>query len=151
MAPAPPETQARHALIASLQDEFATEQIPVESDKLHGSIGHEGPKIGVYPDRTSSSSTNRYVSEIEIVVQFYDRYTLKVDPKQKVSPDKIESYADRFRRKLAERTTDPRTGSVWYFTLERIDYPDDPTGNKTRFEARLRARGNNTALVETVE
>lgn len=145
----PPETQARESMIALLATEFAAEQFPIRDDKLHASLGSKGTILGVYCDRTVSSPRNRYVSEIEVVVQFYARYDLRVDPEQSVSPKVIEAFADRFRRALQAGGADPNTGSVWYFTLERIDYPDDPTGNKSRFEAYLRARGNNTALVET--
>lgn len=143
-----PETEARNALIAALTAEFAADQFPVRDDKLHGSIGKDGTVIAVYADRMISSPANRYVGEVECVVQFYGKYDLKVDPTQTVSPSTIEARADRFRTALRQGT-DPNTGSVWYFTLERIEYPDDPTGNKTRFEAYVRARGNNTALVET--
>lgn len=149
MPATPPETQAREAMIALLGTEFAPEQFPVRDDKLHASLGSKATTLGVYCARTISSPRDRYVSEIEVVVQFYARYDLRVDPEQTVSPKPIEAFAERFRQALQAGSSDPNTGSVWYFTLERIDYPDDPTGNKTRFEAYLRARGNNTALVET--
>lgn len=142
-----PETEARTALIALLAAEFAPEQFPIKDDKIHRSLGAAGTVLGVYPLRTSSSPRDRYVSEMELVVQFYGRYDLKVDPKQTVSPTTIETFADRFRNALRTRNPDPNSPGVWYFTLERIEYMDDPTGNKTRFEATLIARGNNGALL----
>lgn len=130
-----------------LGDEFAAEGFPVKDDKLHRSLGAKGTVLGVYANRATASPRNRMVNEMEVVVQFYGKYDLKVDPEQTVSPSKIEGFADRFRNALRTRQPDPNTSAVWYFTLERIEYPDDPTGNKTRFEATLVARGNNGALL----
>lgn len=143
-----PETSARDALILLLSTEFGPDQFPVKSDKLHGSLGSDGTVIGVYPERMVSNPSQRLEAQYPLVVQFYGKYTLKVDPKQTVDPRWIEERAERFRRAL-RTITDPRTGEVWYFNLERVEYPDDPTGNKSRFEAYLTARGNNTALIET--
>jgi hypothetical protein len=144
---AAPETEARKALIDMLAAEFAAEGFPIKDDKVHRSAGASGTVLGVYPNRTTSSQRDRYVSEMEMVVQLYGQYDLKVDPQQAISPSRIEEFADRFRNALRTRNPDPRSPGVWYFTLERIEYPDDPTGNKTRFEATLTARGNNGALL----
>lgn len=144
---AAPETDARNALIALLAAEFSAEQFPIKDDKLNRSLGSKGTIMAVYPERTVSSTRDRYVNEMSLVVQFYGRYDLRVDPQQTVSPSKVEAFADRFRNALRTRNPDPNSPGVWYFTLERIEYPDDPTGNKTRFEAHLTARGNNGALL----
>lgn len=145
---AAPETTARNALISLLATVFAAEQFPIKDDRLHESLGWDGTVIGVSPERTSSDQGNRYVSNIEILVQFYGKYNKEVDPRQTVSPSVVEGFAERFRNSL-RGNADPNTGEVWYFTLERIEYPRDPTGNKTRFEAYLTAKGNNSALMET--
>lgn len=145
-----PETTARQSLIAVLATEFAAEQFPIKDDRIHQSLGHSGTVIGVSPERTISAPDNRYVNQIEILVQFYGKYNKEVDPKQTVSPSTVEGFAERFRSALRTGGVDPNTGLVWYFVLDRIEYPPDPTGNKTRFEAFLVARGNNSALVETV-
>jgi hypothetical protein len=143
-----PETQAREALITMLRTTFAGDQFPVKDDKLHASLGDSGTIIGVYPERTTASSRDNYVNEYELVVQFYGSYTLEVNREQNVSPSIIERQAERFRQAIRSGV-DPRTGAVWYFNVTRISYPDDPTGNKTRFEATILARGNNSALIET--
>ena len=143
-----PETIARQSLISLLETEFAPEAIPVKDDKIHRSLGNEGPVIGVSPVRSGPSGRDYHVLQAEVLVQFYGRYTLEVDVKQTVSPATIEDYAERFRN--AVRTSgDPNNNSVWFFNVERIEFPDDPTGNKTRFEAYLTAKGNNPALTET--
>lgn len=143
-----PETVASLALAAMIEAEFAAEGFKVKQDKLHGSVGHLGTTIGVYPQRTASSSANRYVSEMTLVVQFYAKYTLKIDPEQAVNPAIIAGFADRFRNALRTANPDPNTSGVWYFTLDRVDYVPDPTGNISRFEATLVARGNNGALIQ---
>jgi hypothetical protein len=144
-----PETIAREALIEALRMEFAAEQFPVMDDKLHASLGEARTVLGVFPERSVSNSNDKYMTQFELVVQFYGKYNLEVNREETVSPSTIESFAERFRQSIREGV-DPRTGQVWYFDLQRINYPDDPTGNKTRFEAFITARGNNSALLETV-
>lgn len=144
----PPETLARTGLMDILTAEFATDGFSVLDDKLHGSVGRDGTRIAVYTERFVPNFSNRYVGESECVVQFYGKYDLKVDPNQTVSPGIIEARAERFRTAL-RAFSEPGTGDRWYYRLERLEYPDDPTGNKTRFEAYVRAFANNTALVET--
>lgn len=141
-----PETVAREALITALTNEFRPEQFAVKDDKLHGSVGDSGTTIGVYPLKSQVSSKDAQMAEYTLVVQFYGAYKLETNPRQLVSPKAIEEYAERFRKKI-KAGIDPRTGAVWYFELIVIDYPDDPTGNKTRFEAHVLARGNNTSLI----
>lgn len=142
-----PETQARQALIGMLAAEFVEEAFPIKDDKLHGSVGRDGTVLAVYPERTVSSVRDRYVSEMNMVVQFYGKFDAMVDPNQTVSPAIIEGYADRFRNALRTSNPDPNTGAVWYFTLLAVNYTPDPTGNISRFEAHLLARGNNGALI----
>ncbi len=142
-----PETVARQALITMLAAEFAAEAFPIRDDKIHGSVGHSGTVLGVYPERSMSASNDRFVNQMDFVVQFYGKYDLEIDPNQTVSPAATEEYADRFRNALRTRSPDPNTGGVWYFRLERIDYVDDPTGNRTRFHAFVTAFGNNGAHI----
>lgn len=143
-----PETIAREALIEALRTEFAIEQFPVFNDKLHASLGDSRTVLGVYPERSVSNAQDKYITQFELVVQFFGKYNLEVDREQTVSPSIIETYAERFRRSIREGV-DPKTGQIWYFDLQRIVYPPDPTGNISRFEAFLTARGNNSALLET--
>lgn len=143
-----PETTARLALINVIQTEFATEGFVVKGDHLHESLGMKGTVIGVSPNR-SRPNNSRYIElETTILVQFYGKWDKNVNPEQSVDPTKIETYAERFRRAL--RTGDPNGNSVWFFNLSDVNYPADPTGNKTRFEATVVAVGSNPALIETV-
>lgn len=143
-----PETTARNALIAHLEEVFSSEKFPVLSDKLHGSVGYTGTQIGVYPLRATPWRSDVYVLDVELVVQFYGEYNLEVDPTQTVDPTTVEECAERFRRSMRENL-DPGTDEVWYFQLKDLKYTPDPTGNISRFDAVLVARCRNAEYVET--
>jgi hypothetical protein len=140
--PVAPETEGREALINALKKIYEAEKFGVRSDKLHGSLGFQGTVLGVSPVRFAPWSKDYNVNQYEFLVQFYHAYTKEVNPNQVVDPAVIEGYANRFREGIKEGT-DPKTGHLWYFTLLRINYPDDPTGNKSRYEAFVTGWGNN--------
>lgn len=143
-----PSTETRQIIKALVEAEFATENFKVANDRLHGSLGHDRTRLGCFPGREVASPANYQVLETEVLFQFYGKYTKDVDPEQKVDPEKVEGYAERFRQAL-EKGNSPGTRAVWYFDVLEIAYPPDPTGNMTRFEARVLARGENSNLVET--
>lgn len=142
-----PETTARLKLKQLLDAEFAPEGFATDNDRLHGSIGWKGTRIATSPVRSSPKANDFNVMRMELLVQFYGKWSKEVNPEQKVDPEVIEVFAERFRRAL--RTGDPNTSSVWFFRLLSISYPPDPTGNLTRFEAQVEAVANNPALLET--
>lgn len=142
-----PETAARMSLIAMINTEFAPEVFHAQDDFIHDSLGDKRTSIGVSPVRTRPYPRDEQVITIEILVQFYSKYDLKIDPTQRVSPVKIETYAERFRRAI--RVSDPKRNDVWFFKVLDLSYPNDPTGNKTRFEAVVAAVGQNSALIES--
>lgn len=143
-----PTTTARLALMAVLADEFSVEGFTVVGDILHRSLGRDGKtRIGVSPLQETQYSRNALVNEPRLLVQFYGAWPDKIDPKTTVDPTKIETYAERFRRALHGH--DPKTNTLWFFDKLEITYPHDPTGNATRFEARVTAMGSNSMLVET--
>ena len=141
-------TTARKAVVNILRTEFAPEGYSVLEDRLHRSLGRDGrTRIGVSPDREQPVRENINAEVFRIAVQFYGNWKDQIKADEVVDPTDIETKAERFKRAL--RTGDPDTDSVWYFVLESINYPDDPTGNATRFEAVVNAFGTNSALVET--
>jgi hypothetical protein len=142
-----PETEARAALKAVIDTEFATEGFTAANDRLHGSLGWKGTVIGLSPIQAAPQVQEQAVLRSRIMVQFYGKWDKKIDPTQSVDPVTIETYAERFRNAI--RTGDPDSNSVWFFRLISIQYPPDPTGNITRFEATVEAVGNNSALYET--
>jgi hypothetical protein len=139
-----PETVARQKLQLILQTAFATEQFKVLMDKLSPSIGSNGVRIGISPIVSAPAPNNEKVLNMSILVQFYGKWKQEVNPDSVIDPALIESYAERFREAILNN--DPKTNQVWYFRVLSVTYVDDPTGNKTRFEANVLAVGENPAI-----
>lgn len=130
--------------------EFATEGFSMIFDNLHQSLGRYRVDVGIAPDYDAPMSSGAIVQETWVIVKFYDLWTDEISPDTVVNPVRITAFAERFRDALRRaQASDPGTGQVWYFDVRRVSYPDDPTGNKTRFEAQIRAFGNNSNLIET--
>lgn len=149
-AVASPYEAVATALKAIIDAEFAAENIVAIHDNLHEALGQKRVAVGIAPIEDLVMGSNNVVQETWAEVRFYDLWDAKVDPAQQVDPLKITAYAERFRdacRRASAST--PGTGQVWYFDVRRIQYPNDPTGNKSRFVATVRAYGNNSGLVET--
>lgn len=143
-----PYTQAADALKLIIDAEYAPEGWTAIHDNLHPAVGLQGTRIGIAPEEETPRPGNMVQTDIAITVKFYKRWDADVDETKKVDPRPITELAERFRVAL-KNTADPNTDKVWYFNLVRMRYPNDPTGNKTRFEADLVAYGTNTALYET--
>lgn len=150
MAGSPYETAA--TIIKTVIDtEFAPEHISAIHDNLHESLGRHRVAVGIAPVEETARSGNAIVQDTMIEVKFYDLWTNEIDPETVVNPFKITAYAERLRSSLGRtRASTPGTGEVWYFDVLRVAYPNDPTGNKTRFVATIRAVGNNSGVVETI-
>lgn len=129
---------------------FAAEGFVAAHDQLHESLGWNGTQIGIAPIR-DVVNTNNYIQETWIQVQFFGQWMKEITPTTAVDPRIVTNYAERFRRAVQDRVVPPIgiADVMWYFNLVEIEYPRDPNGNNTRFVARLRAWGNNSALVET--
>lgn len=143
-----PYSQIADALKAIIDAEFAAESYTAIHDNLHPAVGSEGTRIGIAPEEETPRVGNMLQQDTAITVKFYRRWDPDVDPLKKVDPRPITVFAERFRRAIQAAQT-PGNNRVWYFNLVRVRYPNDPVGNKTRFEADLVAYGNNSALVET--
>ena len=143
-----PYSEAANALFDIITDEFAPEGFRVLHDNLHPAVGAEGTRIGIAPEAEVPVTTNLIVNDIRIVVKFHGRFNGEVDPNMRVDPRKVTNYAERFRRAI-QRANSLGTQGVWFWNLVSVQYPDDPTGNKTRFWATIVAKGQNSALVET--
>lgn len=118
-------------------------------DKLHRSVGHDGiGRIGISPNSAQPWPRDQQVEAVEVLVQVYGPYELKVDANQTVDPAVVEDFAERFQRGIKAAGT-ASTSRSWYYNVIRVEFPDDPTGNKSRFEAVLQGYGQNPALVET--
>lgn len=143
-----PATALRDRLRSIIDAEFTAEGIVTRSDKLHESLGSDGAVAAVYPDFEQPNDAVMVAQEAHIIVQFFNAYDLKIDPTQEVDPGVIENYAERFKRACKAGGSYVGDQHDWYFNVVRIDYPDDPTGNKSRFVAEVTGFANNPA--ETV-
>lgn len=141
---------AATALKSIIDAEFTDRSLTAIHDKLHESLGYRRAEVGVSPVREAPMPGNEVVGLMYILVQWYDLWDKEINNEQQVNPFPITEMADRFRRAVERYSaTTPGSTEVWYFKVTEINYPDDPTGNKTRFEATVQAYGQNTGLMET--
>jgi hypothetical protein len=128
--------------------EFADEfNLIVAHDRIHESVGIDGMvRVGISPEEEMESG---YESRMTILIQFYGTWVEDVDPLQVVDPRVITNKAERLKTALQnERTVG--TPEAWFFDVTNIRFPNDPTGNKSRFEMGVSVRGNNTGLIESI-
>lgn len=138
------------AIKSVFDQEFAAEGFVMVFDRLHESLGRNRVDVGIAPTEDAPMDGNAVVQQTFVEVRFYDLWRQEISPETVVNPTRITGFAERFRRSLKEAgALDPATEMVWFFDVQRVTYPPDPTGNITRFHAQIRAFGNNAALVET--
>lgn len=139
-----------NALESIINAEFTDLEIVAVHDNLHESLGRKRRECGIAPVEDDIPSSNGLVLASVAEIRFYDFWKQEISPETAVDPRIITNYAERFRRAVhAARANQVGTGVMWYFDVRRIQYPNDPTGNKTRFHAQVRGYGNNSGLVET--
>jgi hypothetical protein len=148
MAVTSTSTVAREEVIAALNAEFAGE-VDFISDKLDDSLGSDGNYGAVYPYLEEPQLGQLNVWDSRMVIQLFLQWDKVVDPHQQVDPAIIEQMAERLKRALQGDPSSGNTPHFWYMNIIRIEYPDDPTGNKTRLEAIVEASGQNSAIIET--
>lgn len=147
-----PETALRARLIAALEDEFETEGIKFLNDKLHDSKGREGAIGGVYPGPSQVQLSNELILEPTAYVQLFGKWTAEVDPNKTVDPTPIEEWAERIRRACqSDEVEGAGDGDehLWFYSVTRIDFPEDPGGNITRLLATVIGKAQNPALIAT--
>lgn len=146
-------TQARNAVIATINTAFAAEIAAgwvVLPGRLHTAYPglQQGPPgaFGVFP---RSESEGRRVLDQDTIVMvqlFLDWPRGRLDPKVVIDPTVLEGYAERLREAhYTAGATFVGTGSFWDWRVARIDFLEDPTGQVTRFEATIKAIGQNYA------
>jgi hypothetical protein len=137
-------------VISVFNTEFADLGLTMIPDNLHEALGRERRAAGIAPTEDQPMLSNRIVQGTYAEVRVFDLWRDEIDPETMVNPFKIAAEAERFRQALSRGHQDPGTGELWYFDVERTWYPNDPTGNKSRYHMTLRGWGNNSALLETV-
>lgn len=141
-------TELRQKLKATLTTEFTAEGLAVEDDKLHESLGIERPIAGVFPEGERPHSSG-IVAAFLVSAQVFMRWDPQIDPAQKVDPALIEAWAWRLQRRIMTESKINGT-YVDYYVVNDLIYPDDPTGNKTRFVVSVTGYGTNPSLSETL-
>lgn len=144
-----PETTVRGRLKTLLEEEFEEEGLAIRSDRLHESLGTDGPVGGVYPAQTAPNVSNEVILESVVHVQLFRKWTPEINPKQAVDPGDIEEWAERLRRACQADHAAVGTKYLWFYSVVKIEYPADPSGNISRLIATVLARAQNPALVET--
>jgi hypothetical protein len=145
MAAAP--TLLRQAVGTVIGTEFAAEGIVVRPDKLHESLGQGTPIAGSYPEGERPHASG-IVATTVITVQVFMAWDPQIDPTQAVDPALIEAWSWRFQRAVKTAAM-PNVQNLSYYNVAEILYPDDPTGNKTRFYATVIGYGANPSIGET--
>jgi hypothetical protein len=149
-----PTTSPYLTIASALQQiiavEFEDEGFTAIRDNLHESLGRTRTDIGIAPTEDYPREDIEVTQETYVEIRFYDLWTQEITPETVVDPARITGFAERLKKAIfASQATDPGTDEVWYFSVKRCTFPNDPTGNKTRFHMTIRAYGNNAGLVET--
>lgn len=142
-----PETAARQKVASIIQTAFSAESVTVEPTKLLRAAARDGrTRVACSPD--SAAEVPRAVNELEVslLVQYYLPFDDEPDENRTVDPGPIEAIADRLRRAFGPNSSGI-TADQWFIRLRSITYPDDPTGHKTRLEARVTAWCENPAAL----
>lgn len=143
-----PYEAVANQLAGIIDAEFAAEGLVTEHDCLHDSIGWEGARICVYPEMETPMPGRMIQEDVTVYVKYLGQYDKQINPEQSVDPRPTTVIAERLRRAI-NAAADARTANLWYFNLMDIMYPKDPTGNKTRFVARIVAYSQNSGIIET--
>lgn len=144
-----PETRLRERLIEALTAEFKPEGIRFLHDKLHDSKGREGHIGAIYPGPTQVQPGNELVLEPTAYVQLFGKWTAEVDPDKTIDPTPIEDWAERIRRACHGDGFEGTTAAdehLWFYGVQRIDYPPDPGGNISRLLVTVVGKAQNAAL-----
>lgn len=130
--------------------EFSSEGWECRDDKLLRASGHDGvTHAAVYPEAERERSGKVAQLEVPVVLQLYLGFDSELEEDKIVDPTVIEGYAHRIRKAFNTQSSGTLP-DLWFVRLTRIEYPDDPTGNKTRLEAFITGYAQNDAgIVET--
>lgn len=144
---AAPATAARARVKAIIDAEFAAEGYTVENDKIVRASARDGNvRVACSPNFESEVPRNVNELTVELLLQFYLPFRAEPDETIAVDPTAIEAAADRIRRAFGGNSSGI-TADMWFIRLRRIEYPDDPSGNKTRLEATITAWCENPAAL----
>lgn len=144
---AAPATLARERVKAIVEAEFSAENVTVESDKIPRAAARDGrTRVACSPNFEAEIAGRVNELEVDLLLQYYLPFTADPDENIVVDPAAIEAVADRLRRAF-QTQSNGIVSDLWFLRLRRIEYLDDPTGNKTRLEAQITAWCENPAAL----
>lgn len=139
------ETLVRQRVKTIFDTVFAAEGFVAEHRRLLRASGRDGSAVaGVSPE--DSREDPRIVGSlvVNVLLQLHLGFNDSPDEDYAVDPTIIEGYASRLRTAFKTQSSGS-AGDFWYLRLKEIRYPEDPTGNKSRFDAYIEGRANNEA------
>jgi len=140
------EGDIRARIKSVVEAEFAAEGWTVEDTKLLRAHGKDGLRVGVSPVRSREDPKIVVQLNVETLLQVYLPFDWEPDDTKTVDPAQIEGYGQRIRDAFRTQSSGT-TSQFWGLRVSSIDYPDDPTGNKTRLEATILGYADNTATI----
>lgn len=137
------ETVAVDRVIAVVNAAYTAEGWTAQPDKLLQAAGRDGTtRLAVYQEDTSAVPNRRELLGVRLVFQLYMGFNPEPDEHLQIDPRIVGELAARFRDEYVP-TQPAGDDDLYYFRVDRISYPDDPTGNKTRAEVFITAFGPN--------
>lgn len=150
-----PSVEACGAVRTVLQTVYAAEIAAgwvVADDRLlraHGKdyaadIGH----LAVYQEAERPNPRRRIELVTTVRVQCYLGF--EAEPNEEIvrDPNVIGAYAGRLRAALeGDGSNGTGANASWFLRMGDVEYPPDPTGNITRFEALIEHVGENSAAL----
>jgi len=140
-----PVRQLRQNVMAAAAAEFPGNEVSVVAGKLHHAANENSgiPVLAVYPD-VEAEDAIVITQDTAVFVQFFLSWS-RTERDQTVDPTTLEDYAHRLRLRLQTYAVAPGTTENWTLRLQEVRYDDDPSGNRTRFTARVISMGQNLA------
>jgi hypothetical protein len=139
------ETLLRARVKSIVETEFSAEGVTVENDKLTRASGRDGrTRVACSPDAAGEAFQDVGMLEVNVLLQYYLPFNPQPDENYVVDPAPIEDVAERLRTAFRANSSGT-TDDLWFLRLASVTYPDDPTGNKSRLEARIIGRAANDA------
>lgn len=140
-----PETEIANRIKTVLDAEFTPEGFVTEHTKLLRAAGRDGrDRLATSPNEAVEAPRVVVQLDVEYLIQLYLGFPDDPDEDRTVDPNVIVGYGDRIRRAFGPNSTGT-TSDMWGLRVEGIEYPDDPTGHKTRLEATIIGYADNTA------
>lgn len=130
---------------------YTAESYTAGTDRFGRSKGmnepHGDASISVTVDYARERAGKAYLLDVGLTVQFYLGYDAQPDENIVRDATVIQALGARLRDAFGGQGSSVQVGDAWYLRLTGIEYPVDPTGNKTRYEATFVGEATNTAAL----